>query len=169
MELEVGHPCAAHADRSGSVDGHHGRQGFYVTLYEEGGLAFRIHFLDEKDAEDLAYAIAERNGLVFPAGPTAPVTGRADRDREEGLKRQERLHRPLDDVKPGKTLISLEENNRAKMALRSGVSTKCKGNGIACPNCGKELVDTTPGFPLMSDPPRYPAHCPHCSWRGERL
>lgn len=42
-------------------------------------------------------------------------------------------------------------------------------NGIACPDCGAELVDVEPSVQLMSLPPQMTVHCPGCGWRGTRV
>jgi predicted RNA-binding Zn-ribbon protein involved in translation (DUF1610 family) len=43
-------------------------------------------------------------------------------------------------------------------------------NGIACPTCGKELVDSCPDAYLMSSPLRKNIHCPEdgCGYTGLR-
>lgn len=46
---------------------------------------------------------------------------------------------------------------------------KPRPNGIACPKCEKELLDTCPGIMLASNPPRKYVHCPACGYRGYRL
>lgn len=42
-------------------------------------------------------------------------------------------------------------------------------NGIACPDCGAELFDTSPNCTLMSNPPKKDIHCPECKYRGYRI
>ena len=42
-------------------------------------------------------------------------------------------------------------------------------NGIECPKCGKELLDSSPGTTLASHPPQKNIHCPVCDYRGYRL
>jgi hypothetical protein len=41
-------------------------------------------------------------------------------------------------------------------------------NGIACPECGKELFDTDPGSILTSEPPQSAIHC-KCGFYGYRF
>lgn len=41
-------------------------------------------------------------------------------------------------------------------------------NGIACPKCGEELLDSTPNIVLTSNPPQYNVNCPKCGYRGYR-
>lgn len=42
-------------------------------------------------------------------------------------------------------------------------------NGIACPDCGSELLDVYPDITLMSSPPQYRIECSDCSYKGYRL
>ncbi len=42
-------------------------------------------------------------------------------------------------------------------------------NGIACPECGKELWDTSPDLTLTSHPPQKNVHCPECRYAGYRI
>jgi len=62
-------------------------------------------------------------------------------------------------------LIPLEEHNRRKLmgALPS------IPNGIACPKCGKELMDSNPDCILLTHPNQCRVHCPHCDWSGTRF
>jgi len=41
-------------------------------------------------------------------------------------------------------------------------------NGIACPKCAHELVDTNQGITLASYPPQKDVSCPECGYRGYR-
>lgn len=42
-------------------------------------------------------------------------------------------------------------------------------NGIACPECGKPLWDSSPSLTLTSNPPQKNVHCPACNYRGYRV
>ena len=42
-------------------------------------------------------------------------------------------------------------------------------NGIACPACGKELVDTRPYALLTSSPPKKDVSCQSCDYSGYRI
>lgn len=42
-------------------------------------------------------------------------------------------------------------------------------NGIACPKCGKELIDSNPKVTLTSNPPQKNVDCPWCGYRGHRI
>lgn len=42
-------------------------------------------------------------------------------------------------------------------------------NGIACPKCGTELLDSTPGMALLSHPPQHKIHCTSCNYHGYRF
>ncbi len=41
-------------------------------------------------------------------------------------------------------------------------------NNIACPECGKEMYDSTPMITLTSNPPRKNIHC-DCGYIGFRI
>lgn len=64
-------------------------------------------------------------------------------------------------------MISLEEHNRRCME-RSEEVPKVRPNGIACPKCEKELVDSAPMFTLTSSPPQKAVACPSCGFTGYR-
>jgi DNA-directed RNA polymerase subunit RPC12/RpoP len=42
-------------------------------------------------------------------------------------------------------------------------------NGIKCPKCGEELMDTYPNMILTSDPAQKNVHCPKCDHKGYRF
>lgn len=42
-------------------------------------------------------------------------------------------------------------------------------NGIACPKCGEELLDSNPNMTLTSYPPKKNIHCEKCDYRGYRI
>ena len=42
-------------------------------------------------------------------------------------------------------------------------------NGIACPLCGEELFDSSPGMLLMSSPAQTYVKCSKCLYEGTRL
>lgn len=66
-----------------------------------------------------------------------------------------------------KKLIPLEEhNNKAyESNLEGGPPVP---NGIACPQCGDELDDLTPGLILPTQPPQTYVACPACGFQGYR-
>ena len=66
-----------------------------------------------------------------------------------------------------KKLKSLGEHNAQRRAL-SGPLAK-QPNGIACPWCDKELLDSNPSVTLTSDPPQKNVECPACGYTGYRL
>lgn len=45
---------------------------------------------------------------------------------------------------------------------------KPKLNGIACPKCGNELLDTNAAA-LLSNPPKRSVHCSSCDFIGSRI
>lgn len=42
-------------------------------------------------------------------------------------------------------------------------------NGIACPNCGEEMMDSNPSVTLSSYPPQKNIHCPKCNYKDFRV
>jgi DNA-directed RNA polymerase subunit RPC12/RpoP len=62
------------------------------------------------------------------------------------------------------TLKSLEDHNRQAWTFTTGPVK----NGIACPNCGSELMDSNPSICLTSHPPQWAIHCPECGYSGTR-
>lgn len=42
-------------------------------------------------------------------------------------------------------------------------------NGIECPKCKRELLDSDPTSTLMSNPPKKNIHCPSCDYVGYRI
>lgn len=63
-----------------------------------------------------------------------------------------------------KTLAEADAEVRELFERRQRV----RPNGIACPNCGKELGDDVNGVVLTSLPPQVGVLCPACGWRGSR-
>ena len=70
----------------------------------------------------------------------------------------------LNEYQKPKILESLESHN-AKFTSKF----VAKGNGIACPNCGKELYDSNPLIMLTSFPAKYAIHCKNCNYVGTRF
>jgi len=70
-------------------------------------------------------------------------------------------------VPEGTDLRSLDEHNRFALAANS-LFMVTKPNGIACPKCGHELLDSNSTVCLTSSPPQYNTHCPACDYRGYR-
>lgn len=42
-------------------------------------------------------------------------------------------------------------------------------NGIACPECGEELIDSSPDITLCSNPPQKNVLCQSCGFNGYRI
>jgi hypothetical protein len=42
-------------------------------------------------------------------------------------------------------------------------------NGIACPECGEELLDSNPNMTLTSNPAKKSIHCSKCKYNGYRI
>ena len=67
-----------------------------------------------------------------------------------------------------KKLKPLQTHNRDKLADILAKQKKLKGNGIACPDCGKELMGSGQGMVLASLPVQYPVECNKCGFQGLR-
>lgn len=67
-----------------------------------------------------------------------------------------------------KKLKTLEEHNKERIAVHKQRNS-IHFNGIACPKCGEELIDSNPGETLLSSPPKKNINCPNCGYRGTRL
>jgi hypothetical protein len=76
----------------------------------------------------------------------------------------------LDDIEENITLKSLEEHDAEAMAIADSMNNP-QLNGIACPKCGSELLDTAPHFMLLSNPPQYYIACSNteCDYTGTRF
>jgi predicted RNA-binding Zn-ribbon protein involved in translation (DUF1610 family) len=67
-----------------------------------------------------------------------------------------------------KQLKTLEEHNKKNTPLYSfGLATPSK-NGISCPKCGEELIDSNPMSILCSNPPKKDIKCESCNFSGYR-
>jgi len=66
-----------------------------------------------------------------------------------------------------KTLLEHNELRRQQHASLN--SNEPRRNGIACPNCGNELLDSSPMFTLTSNPPQKNIHCANCEYVGYRV
>lgn len=64
-------------------------------------------------------------------------------------------------------MISLDEHNSG-VIWDTDFDTKDVLNNIACPKCGKELVDVDRRVILASNPPQLGVKCPWCGYRGFR-
>lgn len=69
--------------------------------------------------------------------------------------------------KPKKRLKSLEEANEGSWG-GCFPHIRVKLNGIACPDCGEELYDSSPGVMLLTSPPKLNIYCQSCGYRGYR-
>ena len=67
-----------------------------------------------------------------------------------------------------KKLIDLETHNKHKVSLYNTDNAPAL-NGIACPNCGQELYDSSPNIKLTSNPPQKHIHCESCDYKGYRI
>lgn len=77
---------------------------------------------------------------------------------------------PHEPKRPSRDLPTLNEWNDSRYAhWRDPESRKPKHNEIACPNCGEELFDRTPGLIEPGNPPRIEVRCAACEYRGRRV
>ena len=66
--------------------------------------------------------------------------------------------------------FELKEFNRERgEAWRRASDPSPRPNGIACPTCCNELLDSEPTMTLASNPPQKSIHCPSCGYRGHRI
>lgn len=63
--------------------------------------------------------------------------------------------------------FNIERRRRHEEIRRSLL--EFRRNGIACPTCGSELLDSLPSINLMSNPPQKNIHCDACGYRGFRI
>jgi ribosomal protein S27E len=59
---------------------------------------------------------------------------------------------------------SIEEHNKER--INSFTVLEKVETGIQCPQCGDELLETSPGTLLMSNPPQKNVHCPACKYQS---
>ena len=64
-------------------------------------------------------------------------------------------------------LKTLDEHNKQRWPEpRTNEPVK---NGIACPKCSDELLDSSPLVTLTSWPPQKNVHCDNCGYAGYRV
>ncbi len=68
-----------------------------------------------------------------------------------------------------KTLRDLDEADKEARKRYTLSWGKPWPNGIACPECGAELMDTSPGEVMTSLPPCTVTYCPECKYVGSRI
>jgi predicted RNA-binding Zn-ribbon protein involved in translation (DUF1610 family) len=66
-----------------------------------------------------------------------------------------------------KKLKTLDEHNKIMNDLY--FKEKDNHNGIACPKCGEEMIDTNPNVTLTSCPPKKNVGCEKCGYTGYRI
>ena len=68
-------------------------------------------------------------------------------------------------------LKSLDEHNieMSDIHWSNFYSSEPRPNGISCPNCAKELVDSNPMMTLTSFPPKKNVNCTKCDYVGYRI
>ncbi len=69
-----------------------------------------------------------------------------------------------------KKLKSLDEHNTTARAWNASLYGNTPvPNGIACPKCGSELLDSMPMVTLSSHPAQKNVYCPTCEYVGYRI
>lgn len=66
------------------------------------------------------------------------------------------------------SMKSLDEWNAERLEAHRRANEYPRPNGIACPDCGAELLDTN-AIVLTSYPPKANVHCAGCGWHGYRV
>lgn len=66
-------------------------------------------------------------------------------------------------------LKTLDAHNSQRRTVHNIDLSEPTPNGIACPKCGTELMDSNPGFTLTSSPPQKNTECPSCGYHGLRI
>lgn len=67
-------------------------------------------------------------------------------------------------------LKSLEDFNKEARERYFKVNDNSpRPNGLACPKCESELLDSNPMIVLSSNPPQLNVHCPNCEYRSYRV
>ena len=66
-------------------------------------------------------------------------------------------------------LKTLKQHDNEQMRLTRRFPDEPVLNGIECPDCGAELLDSTPDIVIASTPHKYNIHCASCAYRGYRL
>lgn len=69
-----------------------------------------------------------------------------------------------------KKLKTLKDHNRERLKENWGMyRNDPTPNGISCPICEKEMLDTSPMMVLTSIPPKKSVNCPFCNYKGFRI
>ena len=69
-------------------------------------------------------------------------------------------------MKKLKTLSEFNEDRRKNYKFDKPITHY---NGIACPECGKEMYDSNPQLELTSYPPQKHIRCPKCGYSTTRI
>jgi len=63
-----------------------------------------------------------------------------------------------------KKLKTITQHNEERREFY--MPTKPVYNGIACDECGSELIDSRPHVQKLSSIPQKDVHCSNCGWKG---
>ena len=66
-------------------------------------------------------------------------------------------------------LKPLDQFNQERADAMANNWNKPTLNGIACPKCGAECIDSNPSITLTSNPPRAMIACSKCDYAGSRV
>jgi len=61
-----------------------------------------------------------------------------------------------------------ERSYKTRWAGKIGDMSMMNGNGLACPECGQQLVDTRPFQMAFTKPPSLHVHCKGCGHEDRR-
>ena len=65
-----------------------------------------------------------------------------------------------------KKLITLEEHNLSIIGRIKKEEPIVEGNGLACPNCRQELIDSKEPVIMTTIPAKKAVFCRNCSYKG---
>lgn len=65
-------------------------------------------------------------------------------------------------------LTPLSEHQSARLRHHAAQEGS-RPNGIACPRCANELLDSNSSVILTTNPPQKSIHCASCGWTGFRF
>ena len=66
-------------------------------------------------------------------------------------------------------MISLDDYNAIQRKKYDNIRPAGYYNGIECPLCGEELIDSNPHYIMATDPPRKNIKCLSCNFAGSRI
>lgn len=126
-----------------------------------------------KAAGDKARRLKKKEAVAAEAAAAeADAAADADADPPADATAKTKAAPPAGDAKPKRGLKALRKwNDERYLYWRTPSSRAPRLNGIACPDCGSELVDKNPEVMRPSNPPRFDVNCSaeDCHWHGARV